>query len=201
MINSIEELEEIYGLPSGRAKNKSLSELEQHAINFITTSPFMVISSYDENGHCDNSPRGGSPGFVKVIDSKTIAFCDAKGNNRIDTLRNIVQTKQVGLLFLIPGIEETLRLNGIAKISKSTEHLALFQNEKIPPKTVIFIEIQEVFLHCAKAMMRSKIWLDDFKISNREDFPTMGQMLKDQLKGPEEVESYQDMVKRYKADL
>ena len=199
-ITAVEQLLELYGLPSGRAKNKSLTSLEKHAINFINTSPFLILSTYDKNGKMDASPRGGHPGFVKVVNDQEIVIPDVKGNNRIDSLINIVETGRIGMLFLIPGVDETLRLNGKTYITTDADYLDRFASESIRPKSCIVIKVEEVFLHCAKALMRSKLWLEDYRI-NRKDFPTMGQMLKDQLGSQEPAEAHGDMVKRYQKDL
>ena len=125
-IKTIEELRKLYDHPSGRAEIKQLSQLEKHSKHFINTSPFAVISTVSEEGKMDTSPRGGSPGFIKVIDHKTLYIPDARGNNRLDSLTNIIQTGHIGLLFIIPGIGETLRVNGSAKISADIDKLNLF---------------------------------------------------------------------------
>jgi len=200
IIKSEEQLREIYGHAKGRAKDKQLSALEKHSINFIEHSPFLTISTYSNSGAVDCSPRGGAPGFVKILDEKTILLPEAKGNNRLDSLCNIIETGNIGCLFLIPGVDETLRINGTARISISEDYLALFSNERNPPKACIELTITEVFLHCAKALMRSKLWSKDSQIS-RSDFPTMGIMLKEQLCLSGEVEKHEDMVKRYQKDL
>ena len=145
-------------------------------------------------------PKGGSPGFVKILDDQTILIPDAKGNNRLDGLLNIVETGRVGSLFMIPGIDETLRISGKAVISTDQAELNMFKEEKNPPLTCLKITIESVFLHCAKALMRSDLWGDTYRQS-RPEFPTMGQMLKDQLKAEGPVESHDDMVKRYQKDL
>lgn len=199
-IKDTAELHALYDPPSGRAKNKDLHALEKHAINFIKTSPFLVMSTSDVDGKMDASPRGGHPGFVKVLNENEIVIPDSKGNNRVDSMSNIIETGRVGLLFLIPGVDETLRLNGSAIISTDDDLLKLFPNEKISPKSCIVIKVEEVFLHCAKALMRSKLWHDDYKIE-RKSFPTMGRMLKDQLGDTKEPESQEEMVKRYQQDL
>ena len=195
-----EQLREIYGEPKGRTKAKVLSCLEQHSINFLRLSPFVVISTFDKNGNVDASPRGGNPGFVVVKNEHEIILPDSKGNNRIDSLINILETGRIGALFLIPGVDETLRINGCASVSKSPELLDLFSDERNPPKTCIVIDIDEVFLHCAKAFMRSKLWSRESQIE-RSSFPTIGQMLKDQIGNGDEPESHADMVKRYQSDL
>ncbi len=199
-IENTNQLRELYDFPSGRAKDKSLLSLEKHTINFIEKSPFLVISTYDKNGKVDASPRGGKSGFVKILSNHEIVIPDSKGNNRIDSLINIVDTGRIGMLFLIPGVDETLRINGRAYISTELRLLDLFSAESNPPKSCIVIDIEEVFLHCAKALMRSNLWDENSKI-NRSNFPTIGQMLKDQLGTSDEIESQEAMLKRYKKDL
>jgi len=199
-ITSKEALRNLYGWPKGRAKNKILDRLEKHSKNFISKSPFFIMSTYDSEGRADASPRGGQPGFVRILDDHTLLFPDSKGNNRVDSLMNLVETKQIGCLFLIPGIEETLRINGTANISIKEEYLNLFAEERNPPKTCIEITINEVFLHCAKALMRSELWNDTFRIE-RPDFPTMGRMLNEQLGTNNPEETQEEMIKRYSKDL
>ena len=199
-IESEEQLREIYGYPKGRAKNKQLSSLERHSTNFIEHSPFVAISTHAKSGLVDCSPRGGKPGFVKILSENCIILPDGKGNNRLDSLVNIVETGDIGCLFLIPGVDETLRVNGLARISTSIEHLGLFSNDRNPAKTCIEITIKEVFLHCAKALMRSELWSSKSKI-DRSGFPTMGAMINDQLSVNDVPEKQEDMVARYVHDL
>lgn len=199
-VDTIEQLRALYGYPSGRAKIKSLSQLEQHSKNFISKSPFVVISTVDKNYKLDASPRGGATGFIKVIDDKTIIIPDAKGNNRLDSLSNIIATKQIGLLFMIPGVDETLRLNGKAHLSTDDVYLNLFVEERKRPTSCIVVNIEELFLHCAKAFMRSKIWDVSAQI-DRKELPTLGKMLNDQLHIDAPTESQEEMVARYQKDL
>ncbi len=200
VISNEEELRALYGWPSGRAKSKVLTQLEKHAKNFILHSPFFVLSTHDQFGKMDASPRGGKPGFVHMLDEQTLLVPDAKGNNRVDSLVNIVETGAVGCLFLIPGIDETLRINGKAQISTKEEFLSRFSEEQNPPKACIVINIEEVFLHCAKALMRSELWKDTHRVA-RPYFPTMGAMLNEQLGLKKVAESQEEMVKRYQKDL
>ena len=199
-IETESQLRELYGYPSGRAKDKVLIHLENHAINFIETSPFLTMATSNSKGKMDASPRGGSAGFVKVVDDKTLVIPDAKGNNRVDSISNIVETGTIGLLFLIPGVDETLRINGSAYLSTDKDFLGLFTEAQNPPKACVVVSVEEAFLHCAKAFMRSKLWDISAQI-NRDTFPTMGQMLKDQLGSQDAPESRESMVKRYKKDL
>ena len=199
-IESKEALREIYGFARGRAKQKQLESLEQHTRHFIKTSPFVLISTVNSAGKLDCSPRGGNRGFVEIIDDHRFIIPDSKGNNRLDSLTNIIETKRVGCIFLIPGVDETLRINGSAALSVLPAYLQRFSAERNPPKCVIEVSIDEVFLHCAKAFMRSRLWSSESKIE-RSSFPTMGQMLNDQLGDSSEPENQQSMVERYQENL
>ncbi len=200
IIKNKQQLREIYAKPGGRALTKTLTNLEKHSINFINHSPFLILSTANQSGQLDASPRGGQPGFIKVINSNKIILPDASGNNRLDSLENIIEQDSVGLLFFIPGVDETLRINGKAQIRIDQTLLDLFKAENKPPVSVLEIDIEEVFLHCAKALMRSKLWDKNAQI-NRADFPTMGQMLKDQLNDPNPAESLEAMRERYLEQL
>ena len=199
-ITSERGLRKLYSPAKGRAKLKQLNKLEKHSRNFIYHAPFLVISTSNLEGKLDSSPRGGNPGFVKIIDDKTIIIPDGKGNNRIDSLINITENPNVGCLFLVPGVNETLRINGRAEIRTDPGYLELFASNKNQPKSVIKIEVEELFLHCAKALMRSKLWEEDSKVL-RSTFPTMGQMISDQVGDTSEVESQEAMIERYTRDL
>lgn len=199
-IESEDTLREIYSYPKGRAKDKQLPSLEHHSCNFIEHSPFVTISTHAKSGSVDCSPRGGKPGFVKILNENCIILPDSKGNNRLDSLINIIETGYIGCLFLIPGVDETLRVNGRARISTSAEYLDLFSDDKSRPKACVVITIKEVFLHCAKALMRSELWSPQSKI-DRASFPTMGRMINDQLSISDTPETQQDMIARYKRDL
>jgi PPOX class probable FMN-dependent enzyme len=163
---------------------------------FITLSPFLVISSSSTAFRLDASSRGGVPGFVKVVDDKSLLIPDAPGNNRLDTLQNIISTSQVGLLFFIPGVDELLRVNGQASLSTAPDLLAHFANTARPPKLVIEVSVSEAYLHCAKSLMRSKLWDMNSQVE-RSVLPSMGEMLKEQigLEGP--AESQEEMLRRF----
>ncbi|HKK56336.1 pyridoxamine 5'-phosphate oxidase family protein [Marinobacter sp.] len=199
-IDSEQQLRNIYGFPKKRFKDRQLSCLEKHSINFIERSPFFLMSTCSQSGSADCSPRGGEPGFVSILSETCLVVPDAKGNNRLDSLVNIIETGSVGCLFLIPGVDETLRINGFARLSNAPEYLGRFHDERNPPKTCIEITIKEVFLHCAKALMRSKLWSPDSRI-DRSKLPTLGQMVNDQLSVAEAPESQEDMIKRFEKDL
>lgn len=199
-IENISQLRALYNLPNERAQKKQLSALDVHAINFIKKSPFAIMATFNHKGQVDASPRGGNPGFVKVLNEREFVMPDAKGNNRLDSMTNILDNGRIGLLFLIPGIDETLRVNGSAAIHTDKKLLDNFITEKNPPKVCLLISVEEVFLHCAKALMRSKLWLQD-SLVNRDEMPSMGQMLKDQTGLPGCPEAQQAMLTRYKKDL
>ena len=143
-ITSERGLRKLYSPAKGRAKLKQLNKLEKHSRNFIYQAPFLVISTSNLEGKLDSSPRGGNPGFVKIIDDKTIIIPDGKGNNRIDSLINITENPNVGCLFLVPGVNETLRINGRAEIRTDPGYLELFASYKNQPKSVIKIEVEEL---------------------------------------------------------
>jgi uncharacterized protein len=200
IISSIEALRALYAAPGERALKKQLSALDEHARRFISMSPFLVLSSTDSTGNADASPRGGVPGFVKVLDQHTLLIPDSPGNNRLDSLENLVQTGQAGLLFLIPGVDETLRVNGKVVVSSSPEDFSPFEQLSHRPKVVIRLTVKHAYLHCAKALMRSKLWHQESHIV-RSDLPTMGQMLKDQTRSEAPLETQEQMLARYAVDL
>ncbi|WP_076407484.1 pyridoxamine 5'-phosphate oxidase family protein [Shewanella sp. UCD-KL12] len=195
-----EQLRELYAPAKGRSLDKQLDALEKHSINFIEHSPFVTVSTASSLGKLDCSPRGGKPGFIKVLNNSTLLIPDAKGNNRLDSLSNIIETGNIGCLFLIPGVDETLRVNGTARLSTSPEHLNLFTEDTKAPITCIELAVTEVFLHCAKALMRSKLWSLQSQIE-RSSFPTMGLMINEQLSVDSTPESQEEMVMRYLNDL
>jgi uncharacterized protein len=179
-IRSEAALRQLIGTPSDLVIRKVQPALDQHARTFIAQSPFMLIGTSNEQGQLDVSPRGDLPGFVIPLDDQTLVIPDRPGNRRVDTLSNIVANPQVGLLFLIPGIEETLRINGRAVIAHDAELLQRTAVQGKQPLLVIGVEVQEVFFHCAKAFRRSKLW-DVAHWPKRSDVPTLGTILKDQM--------------------
>jgi PPOX class probable FMN-dependent enzyme len=164
----------------------------------------VVLASSDADGHMDATPRGGEPGFVKVLDAQTLLVPDAPGNNRLDTLENIVATGRLGTLFMVPGFDETLRVNGRAVLSTDPDDLALCADVRRTPALVIRLMVESVYLHCAKAFMRSKLW-DASHQADRAQLPSMAEMLRDQIrafKGEEiEAETQAQMLERYRQSL
>lgn len=177
-ITSQEQLDELYDKPFPLALTKEISELEQHAISFIEHSPFALISTSDKNGFADISPRGGEAGFIKVLDSKTLAFADSAGNNRLDSLRNIVAKPEIGLLFMVPGIGEVIRVKGIASLHRDEDLLSLFSESKTP-KLVVKIHIETIFFHCPKAIAIAKLWSMENHV-DRAFLPSLLRIIQDQ---------------------
>jgi len=200
MIDSIQVLRRVVGDAKGRSVKKQIDHIDLHCARFIALSPFVVVASVDAVGALDASPRGGEPGFVRVADAHTLLIPDSPGNNRLDTLTNIVATGSVGLLFMIPGVDETLRVNGRARLNDDPLILTTFANEKRTPKLVIEVTVTAAYLHCAKAFMRSKLWSAESRIE-RTALPTMGEMLNDQTGMPGAPETQAEMRARYAADL
>ena len=200
LIQSIEQLRTLYASPKERAVKKQLPALDKHCRQFIALSPFVVLGSQGADDALDASPRGGAPGFVKITDAGQLLIPDSPGNNRLDTLENVIHTGRVGMLFLIPGVDETLRVNGHAKLTTETELLKRCTSELKPPKLVIQVDVTQAYLHCAKAFMRSKLWDRSTQI-DRTRLPTMGEMIGEQtgMSGPPETQA--EMLERYKNDL
>jgi PPOX class probable FMN-dependent enzyme len=203
-ITTLPALRQLYGPARERSLKKEIPSLDAHAVQFIGLSPFVVLASSDADGHMDASPRGGEPGFVKVLDAQTLLVPDAPGNNRLDTLENIIVTGRLGTLFMVPGFDETLRVNGRAVLSTDPADLALCADARRTPALVIRLTVESVYLHCAKAFMRSRLW-DTSRHNDRAQMPSMSEMMRDQIsafRGEEiEVESQAQMLERYRQSL
>ncbi len=156
-ITTVEQLEALYGQPSGAAVLKEIDHISPHYRAFVEAARFVVIATAGPDG-LDASPRGDPAGFVRVHDEKTIMIPDRRGNNRIDTLRNLVTDPRVGLVFLIPGVGETLRINGRASISTAPALLESFAMEDKLPRSVLVVAVDRVYFQCSKALMRSRLW-------------------------------------------
>jgi PPOX class probable FMN-dependent enzyme len=200
MTLNLQALRALYPAPKERAVRKELRFLDLHCRRFIELSPFMVLASSSADIAMDASPRGGAPGFVKTPDEHTLLIPDAPGNHRLDTLENIVATGRLGLLFMIPGVDETLRVNGRALLSTDPSLIEQAADERRRPVVVIQVQVEQAYLHCAKAFMRSRLWRPQAQVE-RSALPTMGRMISDQtgLAGAEETQ--EQMLARYQADL
>lgn len=181
-------LREVFPATHEMAKKKCLDHLDPHAQNFIARAPFLCIGTQSEAGLADVSPRGDPVGFVHVLDEKTLVIPDRPGNNRLDTLSNIVANPSVGVLFMVPGFDETLRVNGTAQVTQDPEILALMAMQDRLPRVAIVVSVREVFLHCAKAFRRSRLWAPE-SVQERSEMPSLSKIILDQTTGAPEDEA------------
>ena len=178
-IDTVEELRNRYGGPSELAVKKSLDRLDRHCRRFIELSPFLVLASAGADGRVDCSPRGDPAGFVAVLDDRTVLLPDRRGNNRTDSLTNVIENPRVGMLFLIPGVNETLRLNGRATLTTDSARLEpLAVNGRIP-RSGLLVEVEEIFLQCTKALVRARLWAEESRVDRKTALPTFGKMIAD----------------------
>lgn len=180
VLKTEEDLRTHYLVPSGGALDKQLNHIEPHCASLIARSPLVCIGTSRDGALPDVSPRGGEPGFVKVADPQTLLLPDWPGNNRLDTLTNVVASGGVGLLFFIPGFNDMLRVNGRAEVSVDPAVTGQFEMRGRNPKSVLVVHVEEAYLHCTKALVRSDLWNPD-KHLDRSELPTTGAMYKDQL--------------------
>ncbi|MBC8116082.1 MAG: pyridoxamine 5'-phosphate oxidase family protein [Candidatus Saccharimonas sp.] len=183
-ITSSEELASIVGTPSAIAIKKELKTLDEHMRRFIAHAPFVVISTHAADGRCDASPRGDAAGFVQVVDDRMLLIPDRPGNRRVDSFRNILETGRIGLLFLVPGFGETLRVNGRAAIIREEAWLTPLSAQGKRPLLAVAVEVEECYLQCAKALLRSKLW-EPHDRPTLQSLPCAGEMLSDQVQLPE----------------
>lgn len=183
IIETEDELRALIGLPSELVKNKVITYLDHHCSSFISKSPFLVISTSDHFGYCDVSPRGDSPGFVYVLNEKFLIIPERPGNKRFDSMRNILSNPKVGLLFFIPGLGETLRVNGSACLVKDDELLEKMTVKGRKPLVGIGVEVEECYIHCAKAFKRSGLW-DPSSWADHDTLPSAAQIIFEHAKLP-----------------
>jgi PPOX class probable FMN-dependent enzyme len=194
------DLAAIYPEPSPRVIAKARPEIDAHARKFVAMSPFCVLATSGPDGTVDASPRGGNPGFIHVVSPTHLAMPDRSGNNRIDSFRNILQgSGQLQLIFFVPGIDETLRVGGTGKLSAEPDLLASMEEFGKPPRAVLNIAVREVYFHCGKALMRSKLWSPDVKVE-RAVLPSISQIIHEQTKLGE-PEPQAEVEARYKTQL
>ena len=197
-ITTIEQLEAIYGQPSGAAVWKEIDHINAQYRAFIEAAPFFVLASVGPEG-VDCSPRGDAPGFVRVTDERTLMIPDRRGNNRIDSLRNIVRDPRVSLLFLIPGVGETFRIIGRAEISTDPALLESFIFAGKTPRAVIIVKAERVYFQCSKAIVRSKLWDAETKI-DRKSLPSNGTIIaaitQGREGGPEYDKAYPERLRQ-----
>ena len=199
-ITTIEELENLYGDASEASIKKEVSYLHPHYQAIIKASPFAILATHSKNG-MDASPRGDEPGFIRILDEHTLLLPDRRGNNRLDSLRNIIYDPNIALLFLVPGLGETLRVNGSAIISTDPDLIEQFEVNGKLPKTVLVIHVKTVFFQCSRAIHRSKLWQAHNEINNHL-IPTPGKILSDLTNSTIDGEKYdRELPERIRSTL
>ncbi|WP_289139714.1 pyridoxamine 5'-phosphate oxidase family protein [uncultured Brevibacillus sp.] len=183
VISSESELREMYGEPSKLVQNKAIAQMDSHVRNFIGQAPFLIIATADAEGKCDASPRGDASGFVHIIDDNHLVIPERPGNKRMDSISNILSNPQIGLIFMIPTLEETLRINGRACIIRDAELLEKMAVKGRVPTIGIGVQVEECFMHCAKAFMRSGLWKPE-SWPEAGTTPNVSQILADHVKLP-----------------
>jgi PPOX class probable FMN-dependent enzyme len=199
-LTSLEAVRAHYGEPSEIASKKEIRVLDRHARRFIELSPFLVIASSDPERRADATPRGDAPGFVQVVDETTLLIPDRRGNNRVDTMSNIAQNPQVGLLFFVPGVNETLRVNGRARIVTDEALLAPLAAQGKTPAAGLLVQVDAVYFHCGKALIRSSLWKPETQIE-RSAFPSLGRIVADQIAGLDETTAEARIEESYRTRL
>ncbi len=182
-ITDIAELRELVGSPTERAVKKQLPALDRYCQAFIERSPFVLLGTSNTDGRCDVSPKGDRRGFVLVEDDTTIVIPDRPGNKRFDSLQNILDNPHVGLLFLIPGMDETLRVNGTAELVRDEDLLERLAVDGKKPVLGIVVHIEETFLHCARSFLRAQLWNPE-QFMSREAMPSLARMISEQVRAP-----------------
>ncbi len=169
-----------YAPVSKGAALKDIGRIDPHMARFIGLSPMCLIATADASGHQDVTPRGDPPGSFMVFDERTVALADRPGNNRLDTLKNLLENPEIALIFLLPGTNETVRLAGTARLSVDPDLLAAMAVQGKAPKCAIVVSVRQAYLHCAKALLRSRLWTGDYA-QPKGTFPSIGRMIGDQL--------------------
>jgi uncharacterized protein len=190
LVKDEEDLRSLFPTSHSIAIEKCQDRLDKHARDFVARSPFLCIGTQSPNGSADVSPRGDPCGFVKILDDKTLLIPDRPGNNRLDTQTNILANPAVGLLFMVPGFDDTMRVNGKAKITRDPDLLALMAMKDRMPTVAIVVSVEEVFIHCAKAFRRSKLW-DSSQLQDRSEMPSLLKIIFDQTSGAPDDEAMQ----------
>ncbi|MFO1079782.1 MAG: MSMEG_1061 family FMN-dependent PPOX-type flavoprotein [Reyranellaceae bacterium] len=186
-----------YAPVSRTAAVKDIGRIDPHMRRFIGLSPLCLVATADAAGRQDVTPRGDPPGSFKVLDDRTVAFADRPGNNRLDTLRNLLENPEIALIFLIPGITETVRLAGTAGLSVDADLLATMAVQGKTPRSAIVVSVRQAYLHCAKALLRARLWDDDYR-QPRGTFPSISRMVGDQV-GLSEAEKQEREVQTERA--
>lgn len=196
------QLDQIYKPPHPRVVQKDIGVVDRHGRRFIALSPFCALATVGASGTVDVSPRGGGPGFVRVAeDGKSLLMPDRPGNNRLDSLRNVTEgSGEVGLMFMIPGVDDIYRVNGPATLVVDDALAASFEEFGKVPRSLLRVEVREAYLHCPKALMRSDLWGDTHRIE-RETLPSLSEMVSDQLGLEKPTATHQEQVEGLKQTL
>ncbi len=195
VVRSAAELRELMGGPiAPPVVEKTMTSLDRHCFAFIGRAPFVFVASRDAEGRMDISPKGDAPGFVKLLDSKTLVIPDRPGNQRFDTLRNLFESPRIGLIFLVPGKRETLRISGKAEVVRDAELLETMVANGKTPALAIAVHVEEAFFHCAKCIIRSHLWQPE-RWPSIEGLPTLAETMKDAASIPEPVEVLEGIIK------
>ena len=192
-ICTVDDLRAIYRRPRGGPVDKQHAAITEHDRAFIAHSTLVLIATADERGRCDVSPKGGTPGFVTVLDEHTVGIPDLAGNNRLDSMQNLLENDGIGLLFMIPGLDETLRVNGTARLSTDESVRDACTVNGARPKVVFAVEVEEVYLHCGKALRRGSLWEPE-QWPDTGDMPSVPRMLRDLVAPELEVDVIADAL-------
>jgi PPOX class probable FMN-dependent enzyme len=177
-IKTVEEYRELRGDSHQMIYDKSMTVIDEHIRDFLALSTFLTVASIDAEGRMDVSPKGDPPGFVKVVDERTIAIPEREGNRRADTFTNVLQIPSVGLIFFVPGMDETMRINGTATLTTDPELLATMEYKGHTPVLAMLVHVEEAFIHCGKAPKRGRLWDADAQI-DRSIYPKIGEVMFD----------------------
>lgn len=199
-VDDAAQLRSLLGEVHPLAEKKVLDRLDRFCRDFIALSPFLVLASADGEGRADASPRGDGPGFVQVLDDRTLLIPDRRGNNRVDSYSNVLSAPGVGLIFFVPGINETLRVNGRARMTTDATLLAPLAMQEKAPKLGLIVEVEEAYFHCGKALIRSKLWAPESQVE-RGSFPTLGRIVAEQTRAIDAAEADANVEEGYRTRL
>jgi len=199
-IETLDALRAVYPEPEPLLWKKTIDHLDRHCRAWIALSPFCTLATQGADGLGDVTPRGDQPGFVQVLDDNTLVLPDRPGNNRVETLANILANPGVGLLFFIPGFDDTLRVNGVAEVRDDAELRALCAVKGRLPATVVLVHVREAFIHCGKAIIRSRLW-DPAAQIDRKSFASLGEIFKDHTSHVEPAISDEALIEGYAKSL
>ncbi len=192
-IKSVEEYRSLRGDAHQMNYDKSISFIDDHVANFLAMSSFLTVASIDANGKMDVSPKGDPPGFVKIVDETTIAIPERPGNRRADTYTNVLQNPAVALICMVPGMDETLRINGTASVSTDPDLLKTMEVNGHLPEVALLVDVEEAFLHCGKALKRGRVWDPEAQI-DRSTYPKIGEVIFDHGKYGEKYDVTRERI-------